>query len=229
MKIIIDSRMRKIEKEYLSEYGELIELPYQSSVYDEISSHPDIFFCKINNKIFSAPNVEVSKKIYCEAGQDNVELEYPFDIRYNVCQIGNSVIHNFKYTDKKILNYAKEQELKLIQVQQGYSKCSICPTSDKSCITSDEGIYKKLKQEDIDVLLVKENINLLDKNGFKTKMKGFIGGATAVLKNKFIVFGDSCKLSNKDILQEHIQKYNLELVDFKKLEIVDYGGIVVIE
>ena len=79
------------------------------------------------------------------------------------------------------------------------------------------------------MLLVKENINLLDKNGFKTKMKGFIGGATAVLKNKFIVFGDSCKLSNKDILQEHIQKYNLELVDFKKLEIVDYGGIVVIE
>ena len=52
MKIIIDSRMRKVEKEYLSQYGDLIELPDQSSVYEEISSHPDIFFCKINNQIF---------------------------------------------------------------------------------------------------------------------------------------------------------------------------------
>ena len=63
MKIIIDSRMRKIEKEYLSQYGDLIELPYQSSVYEEISSHPDIFFCKINNQIFQAPNLKLENKL----------------------------------------------------------------------------------------------------------------------------------------------------------------------
>ena len=47
MKIIIDSRMRNEEKEYLKKYGELIEIECQDCVYDEISAHPDIFFCKI--------------------------------------------------------------------------------------------------------------------------------------------------------------------------------------
>ena len=51
MKLIIDSRMRKQEKECLSKFGELIEIPYQNTVYEEISSHPDIFFCKIDNKL----------------------------------------------------------------------------------------------------------------------------------------------------------------------------------
>ena len=47
MKIIIDSRMREVEKEYLSRFGELVEIVPQDSVYEEISGHPDIFFTKL--------------------------------------------------------------------------------------------------------------------------------------------------------------------------------------
>ena len=50
MKIIIDSRMRNEEKKYLKKHGELIEIECQDSVYDEISAHPDIFFCKIKGR-----------------------------------------------------------------------------------------------------------------------------------------------------------------------------------
>lgn len=228
MKIIIDSRMRKIEKEYLSQYGELIEIPHQTSVYEEISSHPDIFFCKINNKIFKAPNLEMKTDITYEEGKEAVNSFYPEDIKYNICQIGNNVLHNFKYTDTKILEYIKSEKLKQIQIEQGYSKCSICPTSNSSCITSDIGIYKKLKQEDIDVLLIENcKITLLNKKNMKSAMNGFIGGATAIIENKFILFGDSKNILNKTNFLQHLKKYKLQLVEFKNLEIIDYGGIIV--
>ncbi len=227
MKIIIDSRMRKVEKEYLSQYGDLIELPYQSSVYEEISSHPDIFFCKINNQIFQTPNLKLENKLKTKQGANPVGAQYPEDIKYNICQIGKRAIHNFKYTDPAVAEYIDSTGLQKINIKQGYSKCSISVTSENSCITSDEGIYETLKRENMDVLLLDNtNIRLVDKNGLQTKMNGFIGGATAVIEDKFIIFGDSNKILDKASLIEHLNNHNLKLVDFKNLEIIDYGSII---
>ena len=230
MKIIIDSRMREVEKNYIKKYGELVELKYQDSVYDEISSHPDIFVCRIKNEIIKAKNLELEQiKNIGITGKEELNKDYPEDVKYNVCCIGNFVIHNFKYTDENILKIIEKERLTKIDVAQGYSNCSIANISDNSCITTDMGIYNILKKHNIDVLLVKEqNIKLLDKKLNESNMQGFIGGATAVIDNKFILFGDSNFLNNKKDIIEFIKKYNLELVEFKGLDIIDYGGIVII-
>lgn len=227
MEIIIDSRMRKIEKEYLSNLGKLIELPPQDTVYEEISGHPDIFFCKINDIIFRAPNIKTEIGI---PGKSNVESTYPDDVKYNVCQIGKFIIHNFNFTDESIKEYInKQNNLKKIQVTQGYSNCSISVIEDNACITGDIQIYNALKTQNIDCLLVKEKtIHLLDKNGFKTKMEGFIGGSTCTINNKFILFGDINYLDNKEKLLQFIKKHKLEFINFPGLEINDYGGIIII-
>ena len=59
-------------------------------------------------------------------------------------------------------------------------------------------------------------------------MKGFIGGATFVFDNNFVLFGDFDKLStyNKKIILNHLKRNNLNLIDFKNLDIIDYGGAV---
>ncbi len=227
MKIIIDSRMRKIEKEYLSKFGELIEIKPQDFVYEEISAHPDIFFCKINDKILRSPNLNIG---IGEPGYENVSSKYPEDVKYNVCQIGNKIVHNFKYTDKSILDYIENNNLERINVKQGYTNCSISVISNNACITGDENIYITLKNHYIDCLLVKcNNITLLDKNGAETKMKGFIGGATVVIDNKFILFGDSNFLEDKEEVINFVSEHNLEFVDFKNETIHDYGGITVVD
>lgn len=134
MKIIIDSRMREIEKEYLSRFGELVQILPQDTVYEEISGHPDIFFCKVNNCLFRAPNLELDLGT---SGRDCVGFNYPGDIKYNVCQLGNFVIHNFKYTDKDVSDCIENSGLEKIQVNQGYSNCSTSVISDRACVTSD--------------------------------------------------------------------------------------------
>lgn len=92
------------------------------------------------------------------------------------------------------------------------------------------GIYKTLKLRKFDCLLMEnEEISLLNKNGVKTKMNGFIGGSTCKIDDKFILFGDSNYLKNKKILIEFLNKYGLKLIDFNGLEICDYGGVILLD
>lgn len=160
-------------------------------------------------------------------GNNKVGRAYPEDVLYNVCQIKDKVIGS-KYADSSI----KVD----IAVKQGYTRCSIAVTSDNSCITTDVGIAKNLIKNGIDALYVKEdNIKLLKNSvlhggryeeSFSEK-NGFIGGATLCFDDKFVVFGDSNNLSNKDEIIKHLEKYNLKLVDFKGLPIIDYGSGII--
>lgn len=217
-RLLIDERVRTQEIEYLSKYFEVIKLPLSEDVYDEISGHSDIFYCKINNQIICAPNAPIIDNSFI-IGMSKVSKKYPEDVAYNVCQIGNVIVGS-KYTDKTI----KPD----IIVKQGYAKCSICVTGKKSCITTDMGIYNKLKECNTDVTYIEEsNIKLLDKNSHSTNMQGFIGGASFVFEDKFVLFGDIEKLESKNNILEHLQRHNLQLVDFKGLDVNDYGGAII--
>ena len=85
-KVIIDNRMRQIEKQKLQNMGfEIIEVQTNPNVYTEISSHVDISVCKIENEIIVEPTQNmnnISNKIY---GKERISAEYPHDIKYNVC------------------------------------------------------------------------------------------------------------------------------------------------
>lgn len=63
--IIIDSRMREIEKSFLKSMGYvLVELQKSNQTYPEISSHVDIFVASINNTIFAPKSIY--DQVLCE-------------------------------------------------------------------------------------------------------------------------------------------------------------------
>ena len=216
--LLIDGRIRDIEFEYLSKYFNVNKLSPSDAVYEQISAHSDIFYCRINNQVICAPNAPIIDRKFI-LGMSRVEKKYPGDVPYNACQIGNIIIGS-KYTDKTINTN--------IIVNQGYVKCSICVTSENSCITTDKSIYNSLKKYGIDATyIVEKNIKLLDRSGKTTKMQGFIGGASLVFDDNFVLFGDIEKLESKGIILNHIEKYKLNLVDFKGLDVNDYGGATI--
>ena len=217
-KLIIDSRIRDIEYEFLSKYFDVIKLPLSNDVYEEISGHSDIFYAKINDKIICAPNSPIIYENF-KIGYKKVGNTYPDDVLYNVCQIGDKVIGS-KYADKSI----KPQ----ILVKQGYVKCSIAVTGNCSCITTDKKIAKVLQANNIDASYIEENnIKLLKRDRTISKMSGFIGGATLTFDNKFVLFGDVNRLDSKEKILTHLNKYKLELIEFKGYDVYDYGGGVI--
>lgn len=216
--LIIDSRIRDIEYKYLSKFFNIKKLPLSDDVYEEISGHSDIFYCKINNKVICAPNCKVIDKSF-KIGNTRVQKDYPKDVPYNVCQIGDKLIGS-EFVDKAI----KPD----ILVKQGYVKCSIAVTDNNSCITTDKKIAEILIQNNVDALYIEEpSIKLLKKDKSISKMNGFIGGATLKFDEKFVLFGDINKLNNKEKITEHLHKHNLQLINFPGLDVYDYGSGVI--
>lgn len=234
--ILIDKRMRNVEKNMLKYLGyKLVPIETSNNVYAEISSHVDIFTTKIGDTLI----VEKSKyddlvfmlkdtEYNIISGKENVEMKYPNDIKYNVCIIGNYAVHNFKYTDKIVLKELKENGYELINVEQGYTNCSVAVIDESSVITTDRKIAEKLIANNISVLLLDytPDIKLKDEYGNYSNMNGFIGGAIGRVDNNIIVFGDLNKIDRENKIRDFIKIRNLKLIDFKDLDVIDYGGIV---
>lgn len=234
--ILIDKRMRNSEKNTLKYLGyKLVSIEKSNNVYPEISSHVDIFTTKIgdtlvvekskyNDLIMQLKNSEFN----IISGKEEVGMHYPEDIKYNVCVLGNYAIHNFKYTDKVVLKLLEENGYELINVEQGYSNCSIAVIDNNSVITTDKKIAEKLIANNFSVLLLDytPDIKLKDEYGNYSSMTGFIGGAIGKVDNNIIVFGDLSKIDRDNKIRDFIKSRKLNLIDFKGLNVIDYGGIV---
>ena len=79
--------------------------------------------------------------------------KYPYNVYYNHIILSDLLICNAKYTDKFVYNYCLENNFKIINVKQGYTKCSTAIVSEEAIITSDNGIYSSCKKY-IDVLKI---------------------------------------------------------------------------
>lgn len=230
-RVIIDNRMRRIEKEKLIELGyELIEINTTNKVYPEISSHVDIFACQIGKKIIVEPT-QYQTNLYSEEnfikGQDEIQEKYPADIKYNVCTIGKKAIHNFQYTDSRLKQELINTGYELINTTQGYTSCSIAVIDDNSAIVSDKGLYKILQFHKIETLLVENDLDIkLLYDGKYSNKKGFIGGCMAKLGDSIIVFGDLDKIDIDGKIRAFITNRKLNIIEFKGLNIIDYGGLI---
>lgn len=230
---IIDRRLPKdIEKNIKEKNIEIIKTPKSEDVYNAISYHPDIqFFNCGEGKIIVSPNVydkylEILKEYNIDIikGEKILSKKYPKDIAYNVCIVGKYAIHNFKYTDNKVLEYIEEKGFEKINIKQGYSKCSICVVDDSSIITSDKGIINSIKDSgaDIDCLLIENgSIDLFDMNF------GFIGGCSGNISDKEIAFlGNIKKHPDYIKIKDFLESKNKSVVSLSENKLIDLGSII---
>ena len=195
-------------KEWLTDKGyNLIEFPEGDKPYPTISSHPDIYISDTGKKLII---------------QNEVNYKYPDYLAYNGIFLDRYFIHNLKYTSPILVNKAKIMGLELINVNQGYTKCSCVVVDGRSIITADEGIAKTLEAYDIDVLKIRTGHVKLD--GFDY---GFIGGASGRVENCIVFNGDLSTHPDHESIREFILRRGLEIVDFNGLELYDIGTIFV--
>lgn len=227
--LIIDSRMRDFEKAKLIDLGyELLELQPNSNLYYEISSHVDIQCTHINDIVVCAPGLNIEGTV---SGHTILSSKYPNDIAYNVCIIGNNAIHNFNYTDSKVLELIDKFKFNKIHINQGYSNCSIAVVDNNSCIVTDKTIADELIKNGIEVLLVDnmvaDKIHLYkNANNEYSNMHGFIGGCISRIDNYIFCSGDLNVIDSDGRIREFILKRGLEIIDFKGKDIIDYGGLL---
>ncbi|MBU2651833.1 MAG: hypothetical protein KKA81_12930 [Bacteroidetes bacterium] len=226
MLIIIDKKIPQEAKEKLKETGALLELETSNICYEAISGHPDIFFCKLGQDLVLAPNLpqaflEILEKnsIHYIKGEFPVGEKYPATAGYNAVYAGNTLIHNFRYTDPAITRLGEDADL--IHVNQGYARCNLVSVGKDRYITSDEAIAKVLQRFHKEVLYIDPAGIVLP--GFKN---GFFGGCCGILDDKIYLAGSLKYLKQGQETRSFLIKNGYEIVELYDGPLFDGGSIV---
>ncbi len=215
MKIVISENAYKETIDFLSDFFDVIVFKDQHRPYKAVSNHPDIFMF-YDKKLFIEKNIDLDG-VPCE----EIGNEYPEDVKFNIAKIDNYIICNEQYISDIIKRHIKENNYEIINVKQGYAKCSTLIIKH-GIITSDKGIYKACKGK-VDALLIEEGDILLP-----PLSHGFIGGS-AVYFNDIVFFnGDITKHRNYEKIREFILRRGLE-IRYIDRPLMDIGSFIIIE
>ena len=200
--------------EYLISQGHSLQYIQSEGVVDSaIANHPDIFLCKMgvagDAPVFFAENGDLGR-------------DYPDDVAFNAACTGKFFIHNLSFTDEKLLLAAKEMGMRLIDVKQGYTKCSVVIVDENSIITYDEGIARACSAyPQLDVLKIAPGFVKLD--GYDT---GFIGGASGRVGEEIIFHGDLFSHPDFQRIVSFVEKRGLTCRWFSDFKLTDIGSIL---
>ena len=201
-------------RDYLISRGrEIVTIKSEDVVDKGISDHPDIFLCKMG--------VRDDSPVFF-ARKECLGKDYPDDVTFNAACTGKYFIHNLSCTDKNLLAEAKALGMTLINVRQGYTKCSIVVVDEEAIITYDEGIVKACSPyKDLSVLKVSPGFVRLD--GFDT---GFIGGASGRVGDEIIFNGDLFRHPDFLRIVKFIEGRGLRCRWFSDYPLTDIGSIL---
>lgn len=227
----IDERTLEEESDRLEIFGNVIRVPKHPSIYESVCGHTDLLINIINEKELlvhkdmhtSFISLLNSLNIKVKLSLSSLEEGYPGNIILNGINLKNYFIHNLKYTDKNLLKEVKGKTL--INVKQGYSKCSTAVLSENAIITSDISIAKKLNELKFDVLLLPPGD--IDLPGINY---GFIGGCSGlVAENIMAFFGTLDNYTYGFEVKNFLKKHRVDPIYLGKGRLIDRGSIFAIE
>lgn len=208
---------------------DVIKIPKDNNLYEAINGHTDIQLNILNRyTIIVNKNINLSfkkllktKNINFIESDSTLSFKYPSNISLNAYITDNYLVHNLKFTDKKILDYCKNK--KIIHVNQGYTKCSILPLREKAIITNDTGIYNTLKSENFDILLLP--FGDIELSGFNY---GFIGGVGGMISNDSMAFfGSLDNYAFGNEVKKFLYKYDIKPIYLSNTKLIDRGSLLV--
>ena len=111
-----------------------------------VSCHPDMTLMQIEDIFVCSPDSYSYYKGYLGSrvicGNTELSPHYPRDIAYNVLVYKNFAFSKADCTDTVVKEELRKRNINLINVSQGYTKCSAA-VCDSGIITADESIYKE--------------------------------------------------------------------------------------
>lgn len=189
--------------------------------------HADMQILTINNDVFILDECVNLKSRFAELKPiictDKAGEKYPENILLNFLFFKNCLFGKKKYIDNSLREYCVRNRIEIINVNQGYCRCSTLVISENAAITADEGIEAALKSKGAEVLKISSGHITLD--GFDY---GFIGGAGGRIdENTVVFFGNVKKHPDYESIKLFCERHNAEIkIICKNSSLTDIGGIV---
>ncbi len=190
--------------------------------------HADMQLLKIKNRIFVPANaVSLIDRIsvysddicICKA----LETLYPHNVALNAALVGNNLFCKVDALAAEVRDFCINNDIRLVNVNQGYAKCSTLIVNDNAIITADPTIHKAATDVNIDALLINQGHIVLDDKNY-----GFIGGASGVIGDNVLFFGDLDTHPDAESIKLFLKKYNMRHISLYSGKLKDIGGFVLL-
>ena len=230
---VCDIRMPKKALAELEKHCDrIILLPPLRSLAEPVSAHPDmlIFPCPDEGTIYTHPDyLQIAEKSLSCTGYDilpigeNAKKDYPGDILLNAAAIGKFIFGRLPYISSSITEYALRNSIKLVDIKQGYAKCSICKVSDDAIITADPSIEKAALENGIKLLKIRAGFVSL--TGYD---HGFIGGASGCDGENLYFCGDAFTHPDGKAILDFCTRQKINVISLSDDPLFDVGSILFI-
>ncbi len=217
-----------VEIKELKELGiECLTLNENPLLEKEINSHADILAFNFGNGQALINNRSIGEDVLKNIGiepliYDKIFSPYPNDIPLNVAFTGKHIICNSTYTASEIIDFARKNNIEIINTKQGYTKCNLCIVNDNAVITEDKGLACLLKNYQYDVLLISSGDVYLSDAHY-----GFLGGASCKISSNEMYFsGDLSGHRDYESIINFLKLYNVKPIYNKSRKLTDFGGII---
>ena len=184
--------------EKLSSLGfEVLSLPQDIRLQEPVRSHADMLLSVIENNVFcSEQYFNLNQRLFARietygytVTPCHIEVmpKYPNDISLNLLYVKGHIFGKIDCLAKEIKEFANENNISLIPVNQGYTKCSTLLLGDKAIVCADDGIITEAEKIGLLCLKAENSPEAITLQGYGY---GFIGGASGVFKNNVYFAGN---------------------------------------
>lgn len=234
--VAVDNRISQKCKDALSAKGFCpIELPPFSALSSPVASHPDMLMFLTEKHIIchadyysQASNTLdfLSRKTQRELflTDEPIGEKYPRDILFNALVCEKYVFCKQDSISRCVLQYAEETGLTVVNVRQGYAKCSVCYIGENAIITADRGIAKEAKKHVFDVLEISPDGVSLD-----SLSCGFIGGATGVFEDTVYFCGSLDSHPNSSEIRAFCASHGKNVCSLSDEKLYDVGTMFFVQ
>lgn len=196
-----------------------------------VNSHADMLIHHLGGRDFAAaadlPALNQLKREGAKVTRikENLGASYPHDVLLNFARIGKIVFGRIDTAPDMLKEYFSDNGIRMINVNQGYAKCSTAVVDDNSIITADESIARSAEHAGMDVLVISSGNIVL--NGYNT---GFIGGCCGKIgKWKMAFTGDIHTHPDGKKIADFLLDKKIEPVSLSSAPLLDIGGILPIK
>ena len=225
MYVIADNRIPQAAKQQLEKYAKLIPLETQNIVETSVSGHPDIFMTACNNEFVISPQipqniVDVIEKTNTSYyfGTAKLSENYPQIAAFNAVITQELLIHKLSITDECIENLCVNKTK--INVNQGFTRCSLIALPNNHFITSDKGIAAVLEKIHASVLYV-DSFDII----LPAQKHGFIGGCMAFFDGILWIIGSLHAFKEGEKILQFLKKINLPFIELYNGPLWDGGSL----
>lgn len=199
---------------------------------EPVNSHADMVIHHLGGNRFAAPsmNLNISSLLEMEGAsihyiEEKLGNRYPSDVLLNFARIGVKVFGRIDVMPLSLKYFFNDNGIDMINVNQGYAKCSTAVVDENSIITADASIAKAAKKAGIDVLIISQGNIVL--NGYDT---GFIGGCCGkVGRWKMLFTGDIYSHPDGKKISDFLYDKKIQVISLSSGPLLDIGGILPIK